>query len=137
MYWKDYGCRVGKYNVILTNTACWTYNFMHNAMLVSVLVLLWVLVSSIRAYYIHFILVTFFILHFFQMEDLVTFIVIFTMNAIFTIIAMFTILYSLYFNLSLLFYILILLYFNLILLYFNSILLYFNLILLYINFISI
>ena len=78
-----------------------------------------------------------FILHFFQMEDLVTFIVIFTMNAIFTIIAMFTILYSLYFNFILLFYIIILLYFNLILLYFNLILLYFNFILLYFNFILI
>ena len=54
------------------------------------------------------------------MEDLVTFIIIFTMNAIFTIIAMFTILYSLYFNFILLFYILILLYFNFIL--FNLIL---------------
>ena len=79
--------------------------------------------------YIHFILVTFFILHFFQMEDLVTFIVKFTMKAIFTIIAMFTILYSLYFNLILLFCILIfvIFQFNLIILYFNFIL--FNLIL--------
>ena len=23
---EAYGCRVGKYNVILTNTACWIYN---------------------------------------------------------------------------------------------------------------
>ena len=51
------------------------------------------------------------------MEDLVTFIVKFTMKAIFTIIAMFTTLYSLYFNLILLFCISILLYFNLILLF--------------------
>ena len=87
--------------------------------------------------YIHFILVTFFILHFFQMEDLVTFIVKFTMKAIFTIIAMFTILYSLYFNLISLFYILILLYFKLNLLYSNLILLYLNLILLYFDFILI
>ena len=61
------------------------------------------------------------------MEDLVTFIVIFTMNAIFTIIAMFTTLYSLYFNLILLYFNFILSYLNLILLYFNFIL--FNLIL--------
>ena len=25
-YLKPYGCRLGKYNVIPTNTACWTYN---------------------------------------------------------------------------------------------------------------
>ena len=37
---EAYGCRVGKYNVILTNMTVVHTSSMHNAMLASVLVLL-------------------------------------------------------------------------------------------------